>query len=383
MSNSSRTTFPIALNRPDLPPLEELVPLLQDIWDRGQLSNCGRYHSLFEKSLQHHLRVPRVCLLANATLGLMAACRALDLSGEVVTSPFTFVATLNALCWAGLKPVFADIDEHTLALDPAAALSAVGPQTSALLPVHGCGHPCDVAAFGALAAHRGLRLLYDAAPALGVRVGGRSVLAHGDAAVVSFHATKVLNTFEGGAVVCADARVHERLCRMRNHGLDTDGLVQEAGLNAKMSEFNAALGLLQLPRLAQAVARRRAVDETYRAALAAVPGIECLPPPPADVQSNHAYFPVFVTPAYPLTRDALYQRLQAQGIDARRYYSPLVCDLPAFRHLAPRDPDALAVARRCAAQVLCLPIHPCLTAQQQQRIVELIAQPLHGARLSA
>jgi dTDP-4-amino-4,6-dideoxygalactose transaminase len=349
--------------------------MLKDIWESGVLSNGGPYHQRFERALCEQLQVEHVNLFANATLGLIATLKALDLQGEVVTTPYTFVATANALHWAGLTPVFADIDPHTLNLDPAAAQAAIGPRTVALLPVHTYGNPCNHEAMADLADRHGLSLVYDAAPCFGVRVGGRSVLAHGDAAVVSFHATKVLNTFEGAAVVCADARVSQRLARLRNHGLGPQAGVEEPGLNAKMSEFNAALGLLQLDRVAQAVECRRGIDRRYREALCGVAGIECLALP-VDAELNHAYFPVFVGAGYPLSRDALYQRLQEHGVDARRYFHSLICDQPAYRDRSVRRDD-LAAARRRAAEVICLPIHPALTPAQQALVIDLIVHP-HG-----
>ena len=350
--------------------------MLNDIWESGVLSNGGPYHQRFEQALRKQLPAEHVNLFSNATLGLIAVLKALGLQGgEVVTTPYTFVATANALRWAGLTPVFADIDPHTLNLDPAAARAAIGPRTVALLPVHTYGNPCNHGAMAELAGQHGLKLVYDAAPCFGVRVDGRSVLAQGDAAVVSFHATKVLNTFEGAAVVCADARASQRLARLRNHGFDPWGGVEEPGLNAKMSEFNAALGLLQLERVAQAIECRREIDRRYRQALCGLPGIECLAPP-VDAELNHAYFPVFVGAGYPLSRDALYQRLQDHGVDARRYFHPLVCDLPAYR-CGSVQRDGLVAARRRAAEVICLPIHPALTRAQQDFVIALIAHP-HG-----
>ncbi len=351
--------------------------MLEDIWESGVLSNGGPYHQRFEQALREQLQVEHVNLFANATLGLIAALKALGLQGgEVVTTPYTFVATANALRWAGLTPVFADIDPHTLNLDPAAVRAAIGPRTVALLPVHAYGNPCNHGSMADLAGEHGLKLVYDAAPCFGVRAGGRSVLAQGDASVVSFHATKVFNTFEGAAVVCADARVSERLARLRNHGLDPRTAVEEPGLNAKMSEFNAALGLLQLERVAQAIERRREIDRRYRQALGGVSGIECLALP-AGVEPNHAYFPIFVGAGYPLGRDALYQRLQDHGVDARRYFHPLVCELPAYRR-GPVRQDELPAARRRAAEVVCLPIHPALTQAQQAFVIDLIVRP-HAA----
>ncbi|WP_298232682.1 DegT/DnrJ/EryC1/StrS aminotransferase family protein [uncultured Azohydromonas sp.] len=350
--------------------------MLKDIWESGVVSNGGPYHQRFEQALRDQLQARHVNLFTNATLGLIAVLKALGLQGgEVVTTPYTFVATANALRWAGLTPVFADIDPHTLNLDPAAARAAIGPRTVALLPVHAYGNPCNHEGLAGLAGQYGLKLVYDAAPCFGVRVGGRSVLAQGDASVASFHATKVFNTFEGAAVVCADARVSERLARLRNHGLDPRVAVEEPGLNAKMSEFNAALGLLQLERVAQAIECRREIDRRYRQALSGIPGIECLALP-AGVELNHAYFPIFVGTGYPLGRDALYQRLQDHGVDARRYFHPLVCDLPAYRCGSVRQ-DGLVAARRRAAEVICLPIHPALTRAQQDFVIELIAHP-HG-----
>lgn len=363
---------PIHVTRPFLPPLAELTPYLEEIWESRILSNAGPFHTRFEEALRGHLGVAHLSLVANGTLGLILALRALGITGEVITTPSSYVATSHALLWNGIVPVFVDLDPDTLTIDPARIEAALTPRTTAILPVHCYGIPCDVGAIGRLAADRGLKVIYDAAPAFGVRLRGESILTHGDASVVSFHATKVFNTFEGGAVVCRDPAIKQRVDELRNLGLAAGATVVSTGLNAKMSEFNAAVGLVQLRHVDALIARRRELDRLYRRLLTGCRGIHC-PPPPAEVTLNHTSFPVLVGPDYPIGRDALLDRLARHGIHARSYFHPLISDHAMYRDLPSARPENLPVARRVSRSVLCLPLYPDLADTAVETIVGLIA----------
>ncbi|WP_069301142.1 DegT/DnrJ/EryC1/StrS family aminotransferase [Neptunicoccus sediminis] len=368
---------PLYVTRPTLPPLQEVIPILEDLWESRILSNGGRYHQEFEAALGDYLGVEHVSLVANATLGLMLALQQCALQGQVITTPFSFIGTSHTLALSGLEPVFADIDPVTLNLDPAAVTAALTPQTSAIMPVHVFGRACDTAAFEALANTHNLRLIYDAAHAFGVRDTGGSVLRHGDMSVLSFHATKVFNTFEGGAVISRDAATKEGIDELRNFGIVDEVTVSRVGMNAKMNEFSAGLGLLQLKYIDDATERRGQADARYRDLLAQVPEVRCLPL--ASGQTGNKYsFPILVQPDAGFTRDALYERLRANGIYARRYFYPLISDMPMYRHQPSAQPENLPVARDIAQRILCLPLSPDLGAEEQQRIVKVIAETKTG-----
>jgi dTDP-4-amino-4,6-dideoxygalactose transaminase len=361
----------IYVTRPSLPPLEELLPSLRTIWERKVLTNGGPFHQELETALARHLDVEHVCLFNNATIALMAALRVLDVRGEVITTPFSFVATSHALLWNGLTPVFVDIDPVTLNLDPAKVEAAITPRTTALLPVHCYGHPCDVDRLEGIAGRHGLRVLYDAAHAFGVRCHCGSLLRHGDLSVLSFHATKVFNTFEGGAVICPDAETKRRVDQFKNFGHEGDASVVVTGINGKMSEFNAALGLVQLGHMGEAIARRRAIDVRYRELLRGVRGVRCLGPG-EEAYANYAYFPILIGAEYPLSRDELMARMKAERVHPRRYFHPLISEFPMYRDLPSAAPSGLPVATRAAREVLCLPIYPDVTMAQVERIAGLI-----------
>ena len=267
---------PIYVTRPSLPELEDFIPSLREIWDSKILTNGGPFHEKFEQQLCEYLGVKQIALFANATIGLVTALQALRITGEVITTPYSFVATAHSLLWNGIKPVFVDIDPHTLNLDPSKIEAAITPQTTAIMPVHVYGNPCDVDAIQAIADTYGLKVIYDAAHAFGVQCHCGSVLQHGDLAVLSFHATKVFTTFEGGAIVCPDEKSRQRINYLKNFGFADEVTVVAPGINGKMSEFNAALGLLQLKNIDGALAERKVIDERYRAGLADVAGIRCL-----------------------------------------------------------------------------------------------------------
>jgi dTDP-4-amino-4,6-dideoxygalactose transaminase len=362
---------PIYVTRPDLPSLEEFIPYLREIWDSKILTNGGPFHQQFERKLCEHLGVQHIALFANATIGLVTALQALRITGEVITTPYSFVATAHSLLWNGIKPVFVDIDPVTLNLDPTKLEAAITPQTTAIMPVHCYGHPCDVDRIRAIADTYGLKVIYDAAHAFGVQCHCGSVLTHGDLSVLSFHATKVFTTFEGGAIICPDEKTRQRINYLKNFGFADEVTVVAPGINGKMSEFNAALGLLQLKGQARALANRKAIDERYRAGLKDMPGIRCVQAG-AEIKSNYAYFPILIQPDYPLSRDALYRRFRDMNIFVRRYFYPLISDFPMYRGLPSAAHDNLPVARRVSQQVLCLPIYPDLPPEQVDRVLDLL-----------
>jgi dTDP-4-amino-4,6-dideoxygalactose transaminase len=362
---------PIYVTQPNLPPLEEFYPYLQKIWDNKILTNGGPFHQQLERALCEYLGVEHIALFTNGTIALVTALQALRISGEVITTPYSFVATAHSLLWNGIKPVFVDIDPATLNIDPAKIEAAITPQTTAIMPVHCYGTPCDVVAIQKIADNYNLRVIYDAAHAFGVQNEKGSILNYGDLSVLSFHATKVFNTFEGGAIVCPDAKTKTRIDQLKNFGFVDEVTVVAAGINGKMSEINAAFGMLQLQGVDRAISRRREIDETYRSALAAVKGISCLNTVGGDV-SNYSYFPILVGDDFPVSRNALYQKLKEHGIHGRRYFYPLITDFPMYRGLPSAQRDNLPIAARAASQVLCLPIYPNLSFEDIKRVLSVI-----------
>lgn len=361
----------IYVTRPLLPPLEEFIPYLEEIWRSRHLTNGGPFHKQLESALCEYLGVKHLSLFTNGTIGLVTALQALRITGEVITTPYSFVATAHSLLWNGIKPVFVDIDPQTLNLDPAKIEAAITPQTTAIMPVHCYGTPCDVDRIQRIADIYGLKVIYDAAHAFGVQCHCGSVLNHGDMSVLSFHATKVFNTFEGGAIVSPDAKTKQRVDHLKNFGFVDEETVIAPGINGKMSEVNAAFGLLQLKGIDQALAERRTLDSQYRSALQGVVGIDCMPVA-KHVNANFAYFPIFVRSNYSLSRDALFEKLRRNGVNTRRYFYPLITSFPMYRGLPSAAPAGLPVATRAANEVICLPIYPGLAADQVQRITDLI-----------
>lgn len=367
----SRDPPPIYVTQPLLPPLEEFIPYLEQIWENKRLTNSGPFHQQFEQALCNYLGVKHLALFTNGTLALVTALQALRITGEVITTPYSFVATTHSLLWNGIKPVFVDIDPITLNLDPDRIEAAITPQTTAIMPVHCYGHPCDVERIQKIADNYGLKLIYDAAHAFGVQCRDGSVLNHGDLSVLSFHATKVFNTFEGGAIVCPDAKTKLHIDHLKNFGFVDEVTVAAPGINGKMSEINAAFGLLQLKGIDEALHKRKAIDTRYRERLAGVKGIHCLSAA-GEKAANYAYFPILVQPDYPLSRDALYQKMQENGIYARRYFFPLISDFPMYRGMPSAAHANLPVARKAASEVICLPIYPGISKEQIDFILDLI-----------
>lgn len=362
----------IFVTKPTLPPLEEFIPYLQQIWDSKILTNGGPFHQQLEKALCDYLGVEHIALFTNGTIALVTALQALRVTGEVITTPYSFVATSHSLLWNGIKPVFVDIDPVTLNLDPAKIEAAINPQTTAIMPVHCYGHPCDVEAIQKIADNYNLKIIYDAAHAFGVQDAQGSILRHGDLSVLSFHATKVFNTFEGGAIVCPDAKTKVRIDQLKNFGHVGEVTVVAPGINGKMSEFNAALGLLQLKYIDQAIVRRKEIDAVYREQLQGVKGIRCLNDIDKKV-GNYSYFPILVDAGFPISRDDLYKKLKDNLIHPRRYFYPLISDFPMYRGLLSAHRSNLPVATSAAQQVLCLPIYPDLDLSVVSEITSFIA----------
>lgn len=360
----------IYVTQPDMPPLQDFVASLEQIWDSKYLTNGGPFHQRLEQALREHLGVEHISLFANGTLALMTALQALGIDGEVITTPYSFAATTHALTWNRLRPVFADIDPITFNLDPDRIEAAITPHTRAIMPVHCYGTPCDVERIEAVARKHGLKVIYDAAHAFGVRHNGQSILRHGDLSVLSFHATKVFSTFEGGAIVCRDAATKRHIDHLKNFGIADEVTVVAAGINGKMNEVSAAFGLLQLQRIDGAIEQRGQVAAHYRRLLQGVPGIDCMGEPRHE--ANFGYFPILVGDAYPLDRDGLCQKLRDANIHARRYFHPLISDFPMYSALPSAAPANLPHAANAARRVLCLPIYPALTAQDVERIAGLI-----------
>jgi dTDP-4-amino-4,6-dideoxygalactose transaminase len=362
---------PVYVTRPYLPPLEELQPYLEQIWANRQLTNGGPFHQQLEQALCEYLGVEHISLFANGTLALVTALQALRITGEVITTPYSFVATAHSLLWNGIKPVFVDIDPETFNLDPVKIEAAMTPQTTAILPVHVYGRSCDTGKIQRIADTYGLKVIYDAAHAFGVEDEGGSILRHGDLSILSFHATKVFTTFEGGAIVSPDEKTKKRIDYLKNFGFADEVTVVAPGINGKMNEFQAAVGLAQLKHMDSVLAEREAIDRRYRELLTGVTGI-CCPPPPSSKRHNYSYFPILVDSDYPLSRDELYDRLRENGIYARRYFYPLISEFPMYRALASAKVANLAEASSISAQVIALPIYPGLSDNVLETLANLI-----------
>lgn len=361
----------IFVTRPLLPPLEEFIPYLENIWESQHLTNGGPYHQQLEQALAEYLGVEHLCLFSNGTIGLLTAFQALGITGEVITTPYSFVATAHSLLWNGLKPVFVDTDPETFNLDAAKIEQAITPATTAILPVHCYGIPCDTVRIQEIADAYGLKVIYDAAHAFGVKQKGVSVLREGDLSVLSFHATKVFNTIEGGAIICPDAKMKQRIDYLKNFGFVNETTVVAAGINGKMNELQAAYGLLQLQHIDKALSERGRLHSRYQTLLSGVPGISLITVPD-DVTWNHAYYPIMVNEEFGLSRDALYELLKDHGIMARRYFYPLISTFYMYKHAESAKKENLPVAHVLADKVICLPLYPGLEEEIQNKIARLI-----------
>ena len=347
--------------------------MLKDIWDRKWLTNNGHYHQELENALAEYLGVKYISLFTNGTLPLITALQAMRITGEVITTPYSFVATTHSIWWNGLKPVFVDVEEDTGNIDPEKIEAAITPHTTAIMPVHVYGTPCNTKRIQEIADVYGLKIIYDAAHAFGVRVNDQSILKAGDMSTLSFHATKVYNTVEGGALVCHDEATKNRIDYLKNFGFADETTVVAPGINSKMDEIRAAYGLLNLKQVDNAIASRRATAEKYRAALKDVPGIRMLKDI-EGVRHNYAYFPIFINEKeYGMSRDALYEKLKEHNIYGRRYFYPLISTFSAYKGLDSANPKNLPIAHKLADQVLCLPMFAGLNDDGINRVITTIA----------
>ena len=358
----------ILVTSPLLPNLEEFDDLLKDIWKSKWVTNNGWFHAQLETALCEYLKVPFLSLFTNGTLPLLTALQALRITGEVITTPYSFVATTHAIWWNGCKPVFVDIDSSNCGIDPDRIEAAITPRTTAIMPVHCYGKPCDTERIQAIADKYGLKVIYDAAHAFGVEVNGESVLNKGDLATLSFHATKVYNTLEGGALVMHDAETKKRIDYLKNFGFAGETEVVAPGINSKMDEVRAAYGLLNLKYVDEAIEKRHQVAVRYREALRNVKGIHFFEDMPG-VKHNYSYFPVFVdAEEYGMTRDELYFKMQEQGVYGRRYFYPLISTFSTYCGLPSAAPENLPIATRMANEVICLPMHHGLSEEDVEKV---------------
>lgn len=362
----------INVTQPFMPPLEEFNSYLQKIWESKWLTNGGPFHKELEDKLCEYLGVKYISLFSNGTLALITALQTLRITGEVITTPYSFVATTHALSWNGIKPVFVDIEQDTCNLNPDKIEAAITPRTTAILPVHVYGNPCNVDKIQNIADTYGLKLIYDAAHAFGVNYKNQSILNYGDLSVLSFHATKVFNTFEGGAIVCNDEKTKKRIDFLKNFGFADETTVIGIGMNAKMNELQAAFGLLNLKYLDKALDKRKQITEFYFEKLNNIQGISCLNKT-ENTKHNFAYFPIFINQKeYGISRDDVYQKFKNENINCRRYFYPLISNFQAYKGLDSAKKENLPVAENIAEQVLCLPVYPDLELSDLERIVKII-----------
>jgi dTDP-4-amino-4,6-dideoxygalactose transaminase len=364
----------ITVTSPLLPSLEEFIPLLKDIWKRKWLTNNGHYHQELEKALCEYLGVKYLSLFTNGTLPLITALQALRITGEVITTPYSFVATTHALWWNGIKPVFVDVDSNTGNINPDKIEAAITPRTTAILPVHVYGNPCDVERIKKIADTYGLKVIYDAAHAFGVKINEKSILEYGNLSTLSFHATKVYNTIEGGALICNSAEEKQHIDYLKNFGFAGETTVVAPGINSKMDEVRAAYGLLNLKQVDAAIAKRQHIVQLYQDGLAETKGIRLLKDMDG-IRHNHAYFPIFINEKeYGMDRDSLYEKMKSQNIFGRRYFYPLISNFATYRGLESAYPDNLPIANQLANEVICLPIYAGLEDEDVKSIIKIIAR---------
>lgn len=365
---------PIYITKPVMPPLKEFEEYLNQIWESRILTNGGPFHNRLEKELSEFLGVKYISLFSNGTLALITALQTLRITGEVITTPFSFVATTHALWWNGIKPVFADIESKTFTIDPLRIEAAITPKTTAIMPVHVYGNPCNMIEIQRVADTYGLKVIYDSAHAFNVKVNNVSILNLGDLSVLSFHATKVYNTIEGGAIVCHDEKTKARIDFLKNFGYAGETTVIAPGINAKMNELQAAYGLLQLKSLENAINQRHSIVKRYREKLTDIKGIQFL----GDIEGvnhNYAYFPILVNhEQFGISRDELYDLFRKEDIYARKYFYPLISDFPTYRGLDSAQPGNLPIAARISQQVLCLPLYPEMTTEEIDKVSAIIIE---------
>lgn len=361
---------PIYVTQSVLPDLKDFIPYLEQIWENKILTNGGPLHQQLEKELCEYLGVDYISLFNNGTIALITALQALGLKeGEVITTPYTFIATAHAIVWNNLTPVFVDIDPVTSNIDPQAVEKAVTENTVAILPVHCYGIPCEVDALQTIADKHDLKLIYDAAHAFGAKYKGQSLLSYGDLSMVSFHATKVFNTFEGGAIVCHSAEMKQHIDQLKNFGIVDETTVNDVSMNGKLSEVHAALGLLQLKTIDQTLQARQKVDSHYRKLLADIEGITCIQRLNLD-KDNYSYFPVIISSSFSLSRDELFKKLKQHNIYARKYFYPLMTEFSVYKSYQSDTPNA----KQLSEQVLCLPMYPNLSTDNIEKIVKIIKE---------
>jgi len=366
------TNQQITVTSPLLPDLDEFQTMLKEIWKSKWITNNGHFHKQLEDELCKYLKVPYLSLFTNGTIPLITALQALRITGEVITTPYSFVATTHALWWNGIKPVFVDIEESTCGIDPDKIEAAITPKTTAIMPVHCYGKPCNMKRIKEIADKYGLKVIYDAAHAFGVEVDGEGIMNAGDISTLSFHATKVYNTIEGGAMVMHDAETKKRIDYLKNFGFAGETTVVAPGINGKVDELRAAYGLLNLKQVDAAIAARQRVAQIYRKELRNVPGVRFFDDMPG-VRHNYSYFPIFINAKeYGKTRDELYFQMKEQNILGRRYFYPLISEFSTYRGLPSAVPDNLPVATRIANEVICLPMHHELNTNDISRILELV-----------
>lgn len=361
----------ITVTQPCMPPIEEFVPYLEQIWENKWLTNNGPLHKQLEEELASYLGVKYISLFSNGTLALINALQVLRIQGEVITTPFSFIATTHSLWWNGIKPVFVDVDPQTGNIDADKIEALITPKTTAILPVHVYGTPCDNDKIQKIADVYGLKVIYDAAHAFGVKKNDTTILNWGDLSVLSFHATKVFNTFEGGAIISHDLATKQRIDDLKNFGIHDELTVVAPGMNAKMNEIQAAFGLLQLKYIDSHIAKRAKIAAQYSSLLQKVSGIRLLDTTDV-VSSNYSYYPIFIEDSYRMSRDELYELLKSNNILTRRYFYPLISSFSTYSSLPSADKSLLKNAHVLADQVLCLPIYPDLTEDDVNRICELI-----------
>lgn len=362
----------ITVTSPLLPNLEEFNELLKDIWRSKWITNNGHYHRELEKALCEYLKVPYISLFTNGTLPLITALQALRITGEVITTPYSFVATTHSLWWNGIKPVFVDIDPNTCNIDPNKIEAAITPHTTAIMPVHCYGKPCDTEEIQAIADKYGLKVIYDAAHAFSVEVNGKSILEAGDMSTLSFHATKVFNTIEGGALVMHDECTKKRIDYLKNFGFAGETEVVAPGINSKMDEMRSAYGLLNLKQVNKAIEARQRVANQYREALRKVKGIRFFEEMPS-VRHNYSYFPIFIdAKEYGMTRDELYFKMKQQNVLGRRYFYPLISTFSTYRGLPSATKENLPIAKQMADDVICLPMHHLLSDCDVNKVLKII-----------
>ena len=363
---------PILVTQPFLPPLEEYTEYLKDIWKSKWITNAGKFHQELEEGLCRYLGIEYISLFSNGTLALLVAIKSLELKGEIITTPYSFVASSHAIKWNGLNLVFTDIESNTCNLNPDLIEEAITENTSAILPVHIYGNPCNTEKINQIAERNNLKIIYDAAHAFGVKINGNSILNFGDLTILSFHATKVFNTFEGGAIVSNTAEMKKKIDDLKNFGFHDEVNVEGIGINGKMNEVQAAMGLLQIKYVDKAIEKRKRIAEIYREGLKDVNGISFLDDI-KGVKHNYAYFPVFINEReYGMSRDEVYEELNNHEIYGRRYFYPLISQFSVYKNLPSAEAENLPVAEEMSGEVICLPIYPDLDRRNVERIIYIL-----------